>query len=335
MSNRAILVGVVLAVGVVVSAAAESPKVAPDALRDAIQRALPPIEEASRGSAEHRTCFTCHNQALPIMAVAEAKARGFDVNEENLERQIQHTAEHLQRGQQGYLEGRGQGGRVMTAGYALWALEAGGYPPDETTAAVTGFLVDHQKELKHWRLMGNRPPSSGSDFTATYVALRGLQQFASDQQQEAIQQRMDQVRQWLQEETPQDTEDHVFLLRSLRYVGGESAMQSVTDQLLQLQREDGGWAQNDEMESDAYATATVLVALLRGDVDPDEPVIQRGVQFLLTSQLADGTWHVVTRAEPFQTYFETGFPHGKDQFISTAASSWATIALVLALPDDD
>ena len=32
------------------------------------------------------------------------------------------------------------------------------------------------------------------------------------------------------------------------------------------------------------------------------------------------------------TYFESGFPHGKDQFISIAASSWATTALALSLP---
>jgi hypothetical protein len=41
---------------------------------------------------------------------------------------------------------------------------------------------------------------------------------------------------------------------------------------------------------------------------------------------------VGSRSKPFQTYFESGFPYGKDQFISLAASSWATTALALALP---
>ena len=56
---------------------------------------------------------------------------------------------------------------------------------------------------------------------------------------------------------------------------------------------------------------------------------QRGVGFLLKTQLDDGSWHVRSRSKPFQLYFESGFPHGKDQFISVAASGWATTALAL------
>ena len=41
---------------------------------------------------------------------------------------------------------------------------------------------------------------------------------------------------------------------------------------------------------------------------------------------------VKSRSKPFQTYFESGYPHGKDQFISIAAASWSTTALLLSLP---
>jgi hypothetical protein len=37
--------------------------------------------------------------------------------------------------------------------------------------------------------------------------------------------------------------------------------------------------------------------------------------------------HRPPASKPFQTYFETGFPPRKGQFISRAASSWATTAL--------
>jgi len=33
---------------------------------------------------------------------------------------------------------------------------------------------------------------------------------------------------------------------------------------------------------------------------------------------------------PIQPYFESGFPHGRDQFISAAATNWAATALALA-----
>ena len=87
------------------------------------------------------------------------------------------------------------------------------------------------------------------------------------------------------------------------------------------------------MESDAYATGTALVALHQAaGLAAGDPVYRRGVKYLLATQLGDGTWHVRSRSKPFQTYFESGFPYGKDQFISLAASSWATTALALALP---
>jgi hypothetical protein len=56
---------------------------------------------------------------------------------------------------------------------------------------------------------------------------------------------------------------------------------------------------------------------------------------LLKTQRPDGTWHVVTRSRPIQKYVETGFPHGKDQFISSAATGWAATALGLAIERTD
>jgi hypothetical protein len=40
---------------------------------------------------------------------------------------------------------------------------------------------------------------------------------------------------------------------------------------------------------------------------------------------------VHSRAVPFQPFFESGFPHGADQFISAGATSWAAIALAYTL----
>jgi hypothetical protein len=48
------------------------------------------------------------------------------------------------------------------------------------------------------------------------------------------------------------------------------------------------------------------------------------------TQFADGSWYVKRRALPIQPYFESGFPHARNQFISAAATDWATTALALA-----
>jgi hypothetical protein len=76
----------------------------------------------------------------------------------------------------------------------------------------------------------------------------------------------------------------------------------------------------------------VLTALRTVGVPAADAGYRRGVSYLLKTQLPDGSWYVKSRSKPFQPYYESGFPHGKDQFISIAASSWATAALALALP---
>jgi len=87
------------------------------------------------------------------------------------------------------------------------------------------------------------------------------------------------------------------------------------------------------LQTDAYETGQALVALnLSGQVATSDPAYQRGVAYLLSTQLADGSWLVQTRANPFQPYKESGFPHGKNQWISASGSSWAAMALTLTQP---
>ena len=86
-----------------------------------------------------------------------------------------------------------------------------------------------------------------------------------------------------------------------------------TSELIDSQQDDGGWTQASDIKSDAYATPTVIVALLRaGSVSANHAAVRRGVPYLLCSQLDNGSWHVTTRAKLFQTYFESGFLHGKE-----------------------
>jgi hypothetical protein len=58
-----------------------------------------------------------------------------------------------------------------------------------------------------------------------------------------------------------------------------------------------------------------------------DPAVRRGVEFLLRTQLQDGSWYVKSRAVPIHAYLESGFPHGADQWISAAGTAWAVRAL--------
>jgi hypothetical protein len=330
-------------------AAADDSNPTADQLRAAVAKALPPLEKGAVGHREQRTCFACHSQGLPILALTTARTRGLSINEEELSRQLQFIADFLGRNRASYLKGKGQGGQVDTAGYALLALELGGWQADETTAAVAEYLLLYQQKADHWRANSRRPPSEASPFTTSYVGLRGLQSFGTPQQQDRIAARTKQIRTWLLATPAKDNEDRVFRLRALALAGAPAAaVQSAATELLQSQRDDGGWSQLDAPPaedkpakperpdftgSDAYATGTVLVALHdAGKLAASDPAYQRGLRYLLRTQRDDGTWLVRSRSKPFQKYFETGFPHGQDQFISSAATAWATTALALALP---
>ena len=85
------------------------------------------------------------------------------------------------------------------------------------------------------------------------------------------------------------------------------------------------------MASDAFVTGEALYALHWSGLATGSKVYKKGADYLLRTQLEDGTWFVRSRAFGFQPYFETGFPHGVDQFISATATSWAVIALAYTL----
>jgi hypothetical protein len=307
----------------------------PPPLATAMSRALPLLVRGAKGHIRKRDCFGCHNQASPLLALMTARERGFHVRIEDIKEQLQHVAAFLETNKENYRKGKGQGGQADTAGYALLTLEWGGWKTDETTSAVVEYLLRYKDDLNHWISTSDRPPSEASPFTTTFVALRGLRQWGTAEQKERIDKRIDRVRGWLRKAAVHDTEDRVFRLWALREAGvPDREIEAAVKDLLKTQREDGGWGQLDRLNSDAYATGTALVVLHQaGRLDTSDRAYQRGIAFLLKTQLADGSWLVRSRSRPFQTYYESGFPHGKDQFISMAASGWAVAALALACPE--
>ena len=116
------------------------------------------------------------------------------------------------------------------------------------------------------------------------------------------------------------------------FVGGRrpDAIQKAAAALVAEQRPDGGWSQLPSLDSDAYATGQALWRWPKAARSRHDPAYKRGVQFLLNTQFADGSWFVKSRAIPLQPHFESGFPFGRDQFISAAGTNWAAGALALA-----
>ena len=315
---------------------AETPSPVPAAVKSAVERSIPLLEKTAAGASEHNRCFTCHGHAMPVVTFVEARRRGFLIDEKNFEAQLKHTLTDLARGKKRYLEGKGQGGGYTRAGYALWSLRQAGWKPDEVTGYVSGYLA-HDQQAEHWPSNGNRPPTERSPYTTTYLALQGVDGFGTKEQAEKIEAREKKALAWLVRTDPKETEDRVFRLLALAHLkADQKAVNEAAKALREAQRKDGGWAQLPEMESDAYATGSVLYALHRGGgLKSDDAVYEQGVKYLLETQKEDGSWHVTSRSKPFQTYYESGYPHKKDQFISMAAGSWATLALLFTIPAEE
>jgi Squalene-hopene cyclase C-terminal domain len=308
----------------------------PAAIRAAVDKALPLILKSTAEYPESRDCFSCHHQAVPVIALTAAKERGFTIPAEAIADPIDLTETDLRNSLESYQKGEGQPGGVTRAGYALLTLEVGGTKRDEVTDAVASYLLRKDESRDHWKGQSNRPPSESSEFTATYLALRSLAAYGGKEQKDRIAVRVEKARRWLEASAPKDTEDRVFRLLALKAVSSPvELIKKASDDLIATQRADGGWSQLDGGTSDAYATGSVLVALhWTGRLATDSPAYRSGLRYLIATQREDGSWFVHSRSKPFQPYFESGFPYGKDQFISMAATSWAATALSLACPKE-
>ncbi len=298
-----------------------------------INKSLTLLRAAARGHIEKKSCFGCHNQAFPMLAFSQANKRNLNIPKEEIKAQADFTLEFLKKNQEKYSEGKGTGGEADTAGYALLTLELAGIQPNETTDAVVTYFLKHQMANGYWKVTSNRPPSEASHFTTNYLALRSLRVWGNSKLKNEIEERTKKSAAWIFETAPKTNEDQVFQLLAFSELKADKAIiEKSARKLIANQKADGGWSQLEGMDSDPYATGTALVSLhLVGILSNKDKIFQDGIKYLIKTRKEDGSWFVKSRSKPFQTYYESGFPHGKDQFISVAASGWATTALLLSL----
>lgn len=308
-----------------------SPKPAAS-VRAAILRSLPLLQYADATFLRKSGCVSCHNNSLTAMTVATARQAGLSVDESLSQFHRQEVSTYLEGWRERVLQGMGIPGDSNTVNWLLVGLGEAGHPADLATDAMAIYLKNNQMPDGRWRLIANRPPLESSEFEATAFSLRALQLYAPQALRSDYEQSVWRAADWLRATSPRSTADQAGQLLGLTWAGdSKESLKQCAEILLSAQRADGGWSQLSTMSSDAYATGLVLAALDRsGTVAASDPAYQRGVAYLMSTQLEDGSWKVTSRAIPLQPYFEGGFPLGHDQWISAAATSWATMALIPA-----
>ncbi|MDQ2898793.1 MAG: hypothetical protein M3Y07_03215 [Acidobacteriota bacterium] len=260
------------------------------------------------------------------MAVGAARATGLRVDESAAAEQRKNVQMEWASRDQPLLQRRDAPGGAEMLAYALFHMAAEGVAPDLTTDALVHNIAAQQRTEGNWHFGAlARPPMQDHNFTRTAMSIRVLQVYGFPARKPEFDKRVARASAWLAAAKPYTNEDGVMQLAGLKWAAAD--LGNLKSNLTSERRKNGGWAQRPELDSDAYATGQALYALHEIGVRASDPAYLSFVSYLLRTRLDDGSWHVKRRAPKFQPYFQSGFPHDHDQWISSAATAWASIGL--------
>jgi ankyrin repeat protein len=303
--------------------------------RDAVQLAISRLQPVGPPFNKRGACISCHNESLPAIAVALARKHSVPVDNDLAKHPTDATLAEWKARRANFMLTRCLlAGFVANVGYGLLGMGEEGAPPTDDTDAATTCLAAMQRPDGSWHNMVDlRPPlldSSPMPYTA--LAIYALSTYAPPGVALETKARVERGRDFLRITTARDTQDHVFKLLGLVWSKAPQPEISAAVMALRiLQRSNGGWGQWPTMEPDAYATGQALYALHAAGTAANDATFREGARYLLRTQLQDGTWFVRSRAFAQQPFFDSGFPHDRDQYISAAATAWAAIALAYTL----
>jgi ankyrin repeat protein len=305
----------------------------PAVVRGSIQSATALLERSANEFFKQSGCVGCHHQPMAVLAISAARSAGLPVDEPSAQGLVKMIESDLTGSQETLPQRFDPGGLADGEGYVLQALAAARYPAGAITDTVARHIAALQHRQGNWHVGdASRSPIQEGDIARTARSLHALQQYGPPALKPEFEKRIGRARDWLFEAKPATNDDRAMQLAGLYWAGGgRDKLRSLGDALIATQRGDGGWSQNPNLASDAFASGESLWALQEaGVLKPSEPVYQRGVEYLVTTQ-REGSWHVRSRAPKFQPYFQSGFPYEHDQWVSSAATAWAVMALAPAL----
>ena len=315
-------------------AAAQAPDVA--RVRDAITRGYAAIQAAQLQSRKTQFCAaTCHLQIYGAFSYRAVREHGIALDEAVAKTDLDRAFRPQMIDFDSAVADNPLGEVGINSAFWLVAAHEIGQPATVATAALARAVALQQSADGTWPAFHDRPPSSHSSFTFTALGLRSIQLYGHANLKGDTAARVARARAWLQSHGAPETEDRTYQLLGLWWAGaGRDVLAPLARALAKTQQADGGWNSLAGRASDAYSTGEALIALHdAGGMSTADPVWSRGAEFLLRTQVADGTWHVETRLPSWVNppYFESGYPYKRDQFISAAGANRSLRALTLLL----
>jgi hypothetical protein len=321
------------------------PSAAPTQVRQTVDRAIGYIQTESAAWLASRRCAACHHAPLPLWALSEADRRGHAIDKKFFADTFASLLGSRQKLIDAQLfpdpsappdprpQGRGLNMGLPFLVVAAHSLRDLDVEQKQTLRLVAEEIVNKQQADGSWEFFATlrRPPINETQTAdALWIVLALVAETDADAP-ESQRAALSKAQAWLDSvaETDNHQEKVLKLMLGARLNAPRESMQGLIDELVALQRPDGGWSQTvPEPRSDAFATGQTLYALSLVGYTADRPEIQRGVDFLVATQLPDGSWPMVSRSTP------DGSPGSATLLtpITCAASSWAVLGLTSACP---
>lgn len=312
-------------------------KVDPADIKNAVTKSLLLLQQSSYLFINNNQakCVSCHHNTITSMAAEVAKQKGIPTVDSFTNHRVQAMVFTLKNACNPNLQRQFIPANII-APYVLMGLKAENYAPDFITDMSVGYLMSQAKPDGSFLTESGRPPIETGEIHYAAIIIHAIQQYASPAKMKQVNEMVARTKQWIENANTDDQQELVFQLAGMQWCGSSMAMKKkIAARLVSMQQADGGWSQLPAMKSDAYATGLALYSLFEsGMMKTEENVYQKGLNYLLKTQDKEGAWEVATRSYAIQPFVNTMFPpYDENQFISAAASNWAVIALLNALPD--
>ena len=316
------------------------PRATPQQVQQTVERAIGYLQTESAAWLNTRKCAACHHVPMPLWALSEAERQGYAIDKKF----VADTIESLLGSKDKLLaskifpnpadppDPRPQG-RGLNMGLPFLAVAARSLPSLEegqkqSLKLIAEEIVKKQQPDGSWEFFATlrRPPINESQTTDAAWIIMALEGETGPDAPESQRAALSKAIAWLDAAKPSDLHQDkaMKVLLGARSGKPRETMQTTIDELLALQRADGGWSQTvPELKSDAFATGQTLYVLSLAGYTAERPEIKRGIDFLVATQTPDGSWPMISRSTP------DGSPGSSKLLtpITCAASSWATLGL--------
>ena len=322
------------------SAGARPEPVAPTPMaRPAIQRSVAAMEKGMTRFLAQSSCASCHHQGLGLAVLGQAAQRGFKIDSSVLKGNLQRIGEMGEQSgdllklamtdpkMNGVVPTSEIDDFTVVTSYLFWALDSNKVPANPGLGGMAQYVASQQQGAGNWSMTVHRGPMQESHQTITALQVLGMRRFLEKNPGDAS---LKKARAWFESAPTATIEDRAARLLGLRWSGGAARTMRVgATELTALQNPDGGWSGRKGAPSDALTTGLALYSLRVGAATPaSDAVVRKAASYLLRHQDESGAWYMNKTVAPLNFYFDGGFPGGESQYISFAATGWATLALM-------